>query len=57
MTVNAPPKVSRPAFRPSRKISAVSEIVTAAGRITSAAGNSESDPSRPRWRLAFVHSS
>ena len=48
MTVNAPPKVSRPAFRPSRKISAVSEIVTAAGRTTSAAGSSESDPSRPR---------
>jgi len=46
MTVKAPPNVKRPAFSPSRKISAVSENVTAPTRTTSTAGTGEIEHSR-----------
>ena len=58
ITVKAPPNVTRPAFKPSQKISAVSETVIAPARTTSTAGMpSESECVRPIQDRAFVHSS
>jgi hypothetical protein len=60
MAVKAPPKVTRPAFSPSQKISAVSESVSApAAAASSAAGPSVIDAAPPprAQRSPFVHSS
>ena len=58
ITVKAPPKVSRPALRPSQKISAVSETVTApASERSGRAGASENECDRCIQRSAFVQSS
>ncbi len=58
ITVNAPPKVSNPALRPSQKIVAVNEAVTVPTMPRStAAGASEIEFARRVQRPAFVQSS
>jgi hypothetical protein len=57
ITVKAPPKLSRPALRPSQKIVAEDESVTAPIRITTTAGTMAIECARRVHRSAFAHSS
>jgi hypothetical protein len=58
MTVNAPPNVTRPAFRPSQKISAVSDTVRVpVATASTRAGASENERALSVRRRALVHSS
>ena len=57
MTVNAPPKVTSPALRPSQKISEVSESETVPTATPARRGASEIEFARRIKRSPFFHSS